>query len=367
MTRTAKSQGATPGNSNKIRQNHYTTDNDKKPISAIKFVTGEQIRSKFQESAKALWTVENILPESSGLTCIYGKHGSYKSFLALDLMLCIATDESFHGKTVVSSPVLYVCAEGASGFWKRVIAWHKQHKLETISDNITVFDGAVNLNDEQTRNSFIDEIKQLSQQPGIIVFDTLARCFGGKEENANSDMSAFVGACDEIGQTIGSKIIIVHHSGKDSRKGARGGSSLPAAVDTEICIEALTKGIAKLSITKQKNFDPGEPLSFKMQKVTTGETDAEGREIDSLVPELICNQHNESLNENSQTALNALVAAGGENVTSSDWRKFFDEQRLKLNPNDSEPALKAAFYRAISELKAKNKVSCNNKLYSIAD
>jgi hypothetical protein len=339
-----------------------TTNADRKQNSGQKFVTGEQIRAKFQESAKALWTIENILPESSMLTCIYGKHGSYKSFIALDLMLCVATDTAFHGKKVASSPILFVCAEGASGFWKRVIAWHKQHNIDTISDRITVYDGAVNLNDTNTRQTFIESIKQLPMQPGIIVFDTLARCFGGKEENANSDMSAFVGACDEIAAAINSKILIVHHSGKDDTKGARGGSALPAAVDTEICIKALTKGIAKLSITKQKNFDPGSPLSFKMKKVATGETDADDNAIDSLIPELI-SDNDETLSEGAEIALNALIAAGSKNVTSGEWRKEFD----KHAPNDTEPALKAAYYRAQGELKAKNKVSCSNKLYSITD
>lgn len=364
MTAKEKGQSATSGRqSNKSVLNDSNTNDDKKQNTGHKFVTGEAIRAKFQESAKALWTIENILPESSMLTCIYGKHGSYKSFIALDLMLCVATDTPFHGKKVTSSPILYVCAEGAAGFWKRVIAWHNQHDIDAISDRITVYDGAVNLNDTNTRQTFIESIKQLPMQPGIIVFDTLARCFGGKEENANSDMSAFVVACDEIGQTIGSKIIIVHHSGKDDTKGARGGSALPAAVDTEICIKALTQGIAKLSITKQKNFDSGSPLSFKMQKVATGETDADGNDIDSLAPELISDNDEETLSEGAKTALNALIAAGSKNVTSVDWRKEFDKQA----PNNTESALKAAYYRAQSELKAKNKVSCSNKLYSITD
>jgi len=361
MTTNKKGVPGTPVKQSNNKANS-TMNADRKQNSGQKFVTGEAIRAKFQESAKALWTIENILPESSMLTCIYGKHGSYKSFIALDLMLCVATDTAFHGKKVASSPILFVCAEGASGFWKRVIAWHKQHNIDTISDRITVYDGAVNLNDTNTRQTFIESIKQLPMQPGIIVFDTLARCFGGKEENANSDMSAFVGACDEIAAAINSKILIVHHSGKDDTKGARGGSALPAAVDTEICIKALTKGIAKLSITKQKNFDPGLPLSFKMKKVATGETDADDNAIDSLIPELI-SDNDETLSEGAEIALNALIAAGSKNVTSGDWRKEFDKQA----PNDTEPALKAAYYRAQSELKAKNKVSCSNKLYSITD
>lgn len=368
MTIKTKTPVAT-GAGKRNQQDNVTTTSTTRQASALnKFVTGEQIRAKFVECSKELWTVEGILPESSALTCVFGKYGSYKSFAVLDLILSVATDEPYHGKKVVASPVLYVCAEGAAGFWKRVIAWHKHHKLEKISDNISVFDGAVNLNDKQTRADFISNIKLLPNQPGIIVFDTLARCFGGKEENANSDMSAFVTACDEIGQTIGSKIIIVHHSGKDSSKGARGGSSLPAAVDTEICITAPLKGVAQLTITKQKNFDAGSPLKFKMQPVTTDETDAEGKAIDSLVPELITTENaSDVLTENAQTALNALSAAGGKGISSGDWRKAFDKYRLKSSPNDSEAALKAAFYRAQSELKSKDKISCNGRLFSIAE
>jgi hypothetical protein len=104
-----------------------------------------------------------------------------------------------------------------------------------------------------------------------------------------------------------------------------------------------------------------------MKEVSTGEQDNDGREIVSLVPELVKTKDDESLTDNAEIALSALVKAGSKKISSVEWRTFFDKQRLHLNPKDSDAALKAAFYRAIGELKAKNKVSCSNKLYSIAD
>jgi hypothetical protein len=365
MTAKEKGQKATSGRqSNKSVLNDSTTNGDKKQNTGHKFVTGEAIRARFQESAKALWTVEGVLPESSGLTCIYGQYGSFKSFLAFDLVSCIATGKPYHGRKVKQSPILYVCAEGGDGFWKRVIAWHNWHELDQIGDNITVYDGAVNLNSATDRENFKEDIKLLPQQPKIIVFDTLARCFGGKEEN-NENMSAFVSICDAIGRDIGCKVIIVHHSGKDPSKGARGGSSLPAAVDTEICITCASDNTAKLSFIKQKNFEKGAPLRFKMQKVVTGEKDADGHEIDSLIPELLTTegQAPEILTENGKLALSALEAAGGHNVTSDKWRKTFDTLRPSGSSDESN---KRAYYRGKDELAQKQMLVTSGNMFSIA-
>ena len=44
----------------------------------------------------------------------------------------------------------------------------------------------------------MEAIDAVGAKPGLIVLDTLARCFGGGDENSTQDMSRFVSACDAI-------------------------------------------------------------------------------------------------------------------------------------------------------------------------
>src|SRR5690606_23284637 len=104
--------------------------------------------------------------------------------------------------------------------------------------------------------------------PGIIVVDTLARAIAGGDDNSSVDMGVFVNNCGAVQEATGATVLIVHHSGKDAAKGARGHSSLQAATDTEIEIkdEALT-------VTKQRDMGKDESFKFKLRVVEIGRRD----------------------------------------------------------------------------------------------
>ena len=60
------------------------------------------------------WLVPGYLAERE-LTILWGKGGTYKSFLALDWMARLG------------QPAVYIAAEGASGMQPRLYAWMKHH------------------------------------------------------------------------------------------------------------------------------------------------------------------------------------------------------------------------------------------------
>jgi RecA-family ATPase len=68
----------------------------------------------------------------------------------------------------------------------------------------------------------------------MIVLDTLSRVIAGGNENAPDDMGQLIGNCDRIRAEARAHVMLVHHTGKDEARGARGHSSLRAATDTEI-------------------------------------------------------------------------------------------------------------------------------------
>ncbi len=58
--------------------------------------------------------------------------------------------------------------------------------------------------------------KQIESDGGLplrlIVIDTLARCFGGNDENDARGMGAFIEGCDVIRLKTAATVLVVHHS-----------------------------------------------------------------------------------------------------------------------------------------------------------
>lgn len=177
------------------------------------------------------WLVHGIAPSDSFIG-LYGLPGSTKSFVALDLALSIATGRDWLGKhRVAPGRVLYVNGEGQRGIRKRVRGWVQEHGS---TENFHLVPQAVAMPDPAQLDELIAVISELPSPPALIVLDTLARTFGGGDENAQKDMNAYVSAVDRLKEATGASVLVVHHSGKDDTRGARGSSAFTGAVDTLI-------------------------------------------------------------------------------------------------------------------------------------
>ena len=215
------------------------------------------------------WLVKDILPVS-GLAVIVGEPGCGKSFMCTDLGLCIATARRWGGKDTTPGTVVYITPEGVSGFRKRLVAYRQHHKLKSniqfyfIIDapNLGQFPGDV--------DAICDRINDLEAGPRIIFIDTLARSMGGADENSTADMGVLVENCDRLAKTYNCLVVLVHHLGKDTNRGARGSSVLKAAADVEITVIG-SEGERTAKITKSKDGEAGIELTFILDRVELGE------------------------------------------------------------------------------------------------
>jgi hypothetical protein len=130
--------------------------------------------------------------------------------------------------------------------------------------------------------TIIGHIEALGIGPGLIIIDTLAATFGGGNENAPDDMNAFLAIMRLIREATGAHVMIVHHCGKDTARGARGHSSLRAATDTEIEIVADREGNRTATVTKQRDGEIGKEFHFRLDVVDLGQ-DEDGEAITSCV------------------------------------------------------------------------------------
>ncbi|MCM7731644.1 helicase RepA family protein [Enterobacter cloacae complex sp. IR5378] len=234
--------------------------------------------------ARQDFVIKHFLPAQS-LCSIYGPSGSYKSFLAVSWACHIAAGMAWAGKKVAPGAVLYVVGEGGVGVPRRVKAWEMMHSQR--ADNLYLVNRPV----FPVRSSEVNEVllaaREVEAECGLpvrmVVIDTLARCFGGNDENDARDMGAFIEGCDVIKQKTGATVLVVHHSGKDEAKGARGSSSFRAALDAEYNVKREGENPALiLSCTKMKDAEEPERKAYDL---CTAElySDEDGEKICSLV------------------------------------------------------------------------------------
>ncbi len=74
------------------------------------------------------WLIDDTIPEGE-LAAIYGAPGDGKSFIALDMALCVAAGIPWQGHVTQKAYVVYISAEGGRGISKRVAAWLSHHQI----------------------------------------------------------------------------------------------------------------------------------------------------------------------------------------------------------------------------------------------
>lgn len=235
--------------------------------------------------ANQKWLIDGVLP-ADAFGVIFGPSGAYKSFLALDMAASIAAEKDWHGiDTDMPGHVIYIGAEGAAGLHLRKKAWEIRYRKPI--KQLGILGSAVTINEAIECQQLVDlcltAADELSAPIRLVVVDTLARSFAG-DENSAAEMGAFVRSCDRIREATGATVLVVHHSGKDAEKGARGSSALRAACDFEFKVTSSGKKVTKLTCTKAKDSDPIEDMGFKLEAVEIGRNDSKGRPMVSLVP-----------------------------------------------------------------------------------
>lgn len=235
------------------------------------------------ERPRASWLIRNVLPRD-GVAMIYGESGSGKSFFVLDMVAAVARGIEWRGhKVEAPRPVVYVCAEGEADFRDRVQAYCEFNGLGDFP--IGVVPDAPNLLLREDVKDLIAAIRAFGPS-AVIVVDTLAQTTPGANENSGEDMGRALAHCKALHRATGALVLLVHHSGKDSSRGARGWSGLRAAVDAEIEVERFGSGnfddARCARVSKLKGGRDGAEFGFRLNLVAIGEHD-DGEVINSCV------------------------------------------------------------------------------------
>ena len=235
------------------------------------------------------WLVKDYF-ESDSLAQMFGEPGSGKSFIALSLACCVASGTPWHGKEVKKGAVFYICGEGHAGLLRRFAAWSKEMGVPLDEVHLYKSDHQVSLFDREAAKALLQDISDLKEQAGIdpvlVVIDTVARNFGGGDENSTKDMSMFIENIDRFVRVpFGCNVLLVHHSGHTVGR-ARGSSALKAALDAEYMVQKDESAVV-LTATKMKDSELPPQLTLKFAKVELGNFG--GEEVSSAVLESFAN------------------------------------------------------------------------------
>lgn len=213
-----------------------------------------------------------------GITLLWGPPGVKKSFVVLDMSLCIAGGHAWCGREIDHpGDVVYFAAEGFQGIaGQRVKAWQKLHRRQPTGRFWLVGDG---LRFPRDVGDMVRDIEAAGITPRLIVLDTLSKTLEGKE-NEDDTMRAFTQGADALAQSFGCQVVVVHHSGKDEDRGPRGSSTLHGDWDVSLRVKRKGEDTITLLHHKAKDFEE-VAIDLTTVKVDLGErvtTKADGTE-----------------------------------------------------------------------------------------
>lgn len=236
---------------------------------------------QLRESAKSVrWLVKHYIPmESIGL--LFGASETFKSFIALDMALHVAHGLPWMSAKTRQGPVVYLAAEGGTGLWSRIDAWHRARGLSTENVPFYVIPRPVDLAADASLVKAA--ILQLGVEPVLITIDTVSQTLSGDENHA-TEVAAYL---REIGVQLRLQwqcaVVLVHHTGHVATERPRGSSALKGNVDFMFGVfRDEAEMLATVECVRQKDGDRPKPVSFSMSVVELGQ-DEDGDKLTSLV------------------------------------------------------------------------------------
>jgi AAA domain/DnaB-like helicase N terminal domain len=262
---------------------------------------------------------------SKSLFMLFGETGIGKTFVSIDLSLCVASGRPWLGAAIdTRGSVIYISAEGSPR--NRIGGWKMAHGFSLAEPlGLYTWPNAVPLLDDAEVSKFIALIRP--KRPVCVIVDTLARCLIGADENSARDIGLAITNADRIKTELSTAVGFVHHTTKNGA-GERGSGALRAACDTVLQL-TKTDDLLQLSCSKQKDSELFEPLDLKLVPAYEGSSTCVVRLASDVVTD------REVLTDAQGKALHVMTEVfGAQGATASEWQESL------------QTISKATFYRA---------------------
>jgi AAA domain len=231
--------------------------------------------------------VDEMLPYR-GIAFLGGQSGSGKTFVACDLALSLASSQPFFEHEVNERiGVAILSKEGTGNLANRLIAGAQARGLDLKDLPIAWrgdFPPIATLMDIQRVTEALASLSETIQAQynvrcGAVIFDTVAASFAIDDENSNSEIGKISRHLREVEEKLDGLVIPIHHYGKSSTAGLRGGSLWKGTADVVLsttCDKDETSGETKnrqLSIAKARDGKEGPIAKFELEFYELGRDD----------------------------------------------------------------------------------------------
>ena len=270
------------------------------------------------EASAMQWLIEGILPER-GLAMLFGRGGSLKSSVSLDMMLHLAYGLPWHGHAVKPVAGLFIAAEKPDLTRQRSVVWLAEHGLKP-SPQARILTAAPNFRDQKTVETLVHEMRQARLSVGFIVVDSLSATWGAGQQDGEmsnpTEAYRYFDGIKRLSDAFGASVLVIHHENKQGKM--RDAEAFRDIVDTQIRATYLTKsGMLRLECTKQNAAPLFQPVTLA---VTTA-TASVGRQH-FTAPVLSNGAAKSTPATDDMQVLRLIARAGGQMTTTEVSRKL---------------------------------------------
>lgn len=212
------------------------------------------------------WLVEGLIQKrSTGL--MFGKSNSFKSFLAIDIGLSVATGHDWHGNAVCKGKVLFVATEGANGVGRqRVPAWLDHYGIgERDRQGVHLYPQEICLDRTDDVSALIASVSSLGLF-ALVVVDIFGGSMAGSEIE-DKTARAWVHGVQRILRETGAAVLVVAHTGWQDDTRARMHTHFWGSFDSRMRVEGDKNALtSSLTIERHKDADSTGTWGFRLEK-----------------------------------------------------------------------------------------------------
>lgn len=241
------------------------------------------------QPAPISWLIKHWLQDNA-LIMVHGPSGGGKTFVVLDWCLHISTNLHTwaNNKVKTKGSVVYLAGEGHHGLRGRVAAWKQHHQAKSI--NMWLSKDGCDLNTPEGYMRVASNLRNLNENPSLIVVDTLHRFLLG-DENSAQDTKTMLDACNTLMREFNCSVLLVHHTGvaDEAQHRARGSSAWRGALDIEISVVPSKDGMPMQIIQrKSKDSELSHPIYCELKSIPINNwIDEDGEQVSSAIINIV--------------------------------------------------------------------------------
>jgi hypothetical protein len=252
-------------------EDFYTSDDESKTSNQSWATFLDQLPNEY---IPIPWLIDGLIRVGER-SDMYGQAGAGKTYLALDMGFSIAQGKPWMGRNTLQGLVLYIASENPQSVEARMKGFKTHYNYN--GDALCIYKKPFDLfNSDKDSDDLIEFIDTASNTKGkpfrLIIFDTLSKVMVGANENLTADMNRVMAKIDRVIANAQAHCMVLHHSGKDESKGARGSNSLLGAIDTELRVQRL-QSTRYIEVTKQRDGEDGTKIGFDLQSTLLKDQD----------------------------------------------------------------------------------------------